>query len=88
MVILFLVGSSRFSWPNEAKPIQPCADETAVVKPCAHDHGCTLTGWSRVHADRQAHLGGLVVFVVQLGIMTSKAMKARKNRDIQQERQC
>ena len=35
------VGSSRSAYLNEAKFIQPCADEAKTAQPCAHDHGCT-----------------------------------------------
>ena len=31
-------------------------NEAMVVQLCPHDHGCTLTGWSRVHANGQAIL--------------------------------
>ena len=51
-----LVRPSRSPWLNEAKPIQPCADEARAVQPRAHDHGCTFTGRSRVYADGQTLL--------------------------------
>ena len=52
----FPLSRSDLSFPNEAELIQPCADEAKVVQPLAYDHGCTLTGRFRVHADGQCRL--------------------------------